>query len=32
MIEAEIVLGAQEALLDRPTQSSGGGEFCQCGA
>ncbi len=31
MTEAEIVLGTQEARLDRPAQPSGGGQFWQCG-
>jgi|GEM_PF-5874976 len=32
MTEAEIVLGTQEARLNRPPQSSGGGQFGKCGA
>lgn len=32
MIEAKILLGAQEALLDGPAQPGSRSEFCQCGS
>jgi hypothetical protein len=31
MIETEVVLGSQEAFLDRPAQASCGGQFGQRG-